>query len=331
MIAQSYAAARWLAADPVAKIGIGRTPHAVVARNQKASLRYFAPEAVKHRPVFVSMPLINTWTIFDLLPGKSVVEALTAAGIPVYVLDWGRPGPEDADVPLARYVDGTLAYMLDRARRHAGVEALDAVGYCVGGTFLTVHLARHPDAPVRRLLLLNTPIDFHRSGRLAAWARPETFPLDSIVDHLGNFPANLMRDSFRWLKPQGQVAKYWGLVERFEQPGFPETWAALEQWNEDNVDFPGEAYREYVRQCYFENALVRGGWKLAGRPVDLGAGRLPVRVFASSDDHIVPPESAFALQQVWGGPVETATLRGGHVGVCIGRALPQALIEWVRS
>lgn len=330
MIAQSLAAARWLAADPVARVRTGRSPHAVLHRNGKAALRYFAPAEARHRPVFVSMPLINTWTIFDLLPGKSVVGHLVGEGVPVYLLDWGRPGPEDADVPLDRYVDGTLGYMLDRARRHAG-GPLDAIGYCVGGTFLAVHLARHPQAPVERLALLNAPIDFHRSGRLATWARPETFPLDSIVDNLGNFPADLMRDSFRWLKPQGQVGKWWGLVERFDQPGFPEVWAALEQWNEDNVDFPGEAYREYVRACYFDNALVRGGWMLGGRPVDLSRGRQPALVLASSEDHIVPPAAAFALDGSWGGPVHQRTLRGGHVGVCIGKALPHALLEWIRG
>lgn len=328
MIAQSLAAARWLATDPVAKARVGRSPHVVLHRNGKACLRHFAPAEARHRPVFVVMPLINTWTIFDLLPGKSVVEHLVDAGVPVYLLDWGRPGPEDADVPLARYVDGTLGHLLDRARRHAG-GSLDAVGYCVGGTFLAVHLARHPQAPVERLALVNTPIDFHRSGRLAVWARPETFPLDDIVDHLGNFPAALMRDSFRWLKPQSQSGKWWGLVERFDQPGFPEVWAALERWNEDNVDFPGEAYREYVRGCYFNNALVRGGWRLGGRPVDLARGRQPALVLASSEDHIVPPPAACALDGLWGGPVRSRTLRGGHVGVCIGKALPNALLEWI--
>jgi polyhydroxyalkanoate synthase len=322
--------ARFLATDPVARARSGATPHAVIHRDNKARLRFFAPAEARHAPLFVSMPLINTWTVFDLVPGRSVIAALVGAGVPVYLLDWGTPGPEDAARPLADYVDTLIGRALDRARRHAAVQQMDVLGYCVGGTFLAVHLARHPGV-ARRAAFLATPIDFHASGRLARWADPATFPLDAVIDGFGNFPSALMRTSFRWLRPAGQSAKWVGLWERIEDPGFRELWAAMEKWNEDAVDFPGEAYREYVRRCYFDNALVRGGWSLAGRPVDLAEAGIPALSIAASEDHIVPPPAAHALASVWGGPVETKTVRGGHVGVCIGRALPDTLLDWVRG
>lgn len=320
MLARTLEVTKFLARDPAASARIGVTPHHVVLRCNKAALRYFP--ASGGTPVFVSMPLINTWPIFDLLPGRSVIERLQAAGHPVYVLDWGRPGPEDADRPLSSYIDDLLGRMLDRACRHAGVEAIETIGYCVGGTFLAVHLARHPGR-AKRVVLLATPIDFHKAGRLSTWSRPECFPLDAVVDGLGNFPAGLMRTSFAWLKPQAKSAGWVALRERFDTPGFPELWAALERWNADAVDFPGEAYREYVRRCYFENALVTGGW------ADLRAATIPALVLAASDDHIVPAASAFALADGWGGPVTTETVRGGHVGVCVGSALPTRLVEWL--
>lgn len=327
MLERSMATARFLASDPVASVRTGRTPHAIIHRDGPAAVRYF-PSAGGGAPVFVSMPLINTWSIFDLLPGRSVVQALTEGGHPVYVLDWGRPGPEDRDRPLSHYVDTRLGRAVARACRHAGVERMDMIGYCVGGTFLAVHLARHPER-VRRLCLLATPIDFHASGRLSCWAQPDTFPLDALVDGLGNFPRELMRQSFAWLKPQGQSGKWVGLWERIDQEGFPELWAALEQWNADGVDFPGAAYREYVRRCYFDNALITGGWSLDGTPVDLSRGTAPALVLACSDDHIVPAPAAHALRGVWGGPVTTEVVKGGHVGVCIGGALPRRLQAWL--
>jgi polyhydroxyalkanoate synthase len=209
-------------------------------------------------------------------------------------------------------------------------ESMAAIGYCVGGTFLAAHLALRPER-VSRVCFLATPIDFHASGRLATWATPATFPLDAIVDGLGNFPKELMRTSFQWLKPQGMTSKWASLWERIDQDGFPELWAALEKWNEDGVDFPGEAYREYVGRCYFDNALVKGGWTLAGTPVDLHRATMPALVLACSDDHIVPPPAAHALRDVWGGPVETETIKGGHVGVCVGGALPKRLIRWLEG
>lgn len=327
-----------------------RTPHAVVHRQGKASLRYFpafsgAPPGDREvgAPLFVAMPLINTWVVFDLLPGRSVVGALVEAGTPVYLLDWGEPAAEDAHLSLSDVIDDTLPRALDRARRHARLAGLppaagsggemDVLGYCVGGTFLAISVAREMARgrlPARRMALLAAPIDFHACGRLSAWARPETFPLDDLVDGFGNFPKDLMRSSFAWLKPAAQWAKWRALVERSHDPAFTETWRAIEAWNADGTDFPGEAYREYVRRCYFENALVGPSrWFLAGEPVDLATGTIPALVLACDRDHICPPAAAEALARAWGGAVETRMLSGGHVGVCLGSDLPRAIREWM--
>lgn len=324
----------FLAGDPVRTARTGTTPHDVVFRQGKIALRHFpaAPGLPRQRAVLISMPLINTWSVWDLLPDKSVVATLAAAGIPVYVVDWGRPGDEDATRPLAWYVDEVLTRLFDRARRHdratGGEGELDAVGYCVGGTFLATHLSLHPEH-ARRVAFVATPIDFHASGRLVAWANPEDFPLDTLISSVGNYPADLMRTSFSWLKPQGQTGKWVGLWERVEDPEFRALWAALEQWNGDNVDFPGEAYREYVRRCYFENALMRGGWTLGSQVVDLRAAKHEALVIAASSDHIAPRAACYGLATTWGGPVTLETLKGGHVGISVSSRLPARLIAWL--
>lgn len=328
-LSRAWDVAKFLASDPAAHTKIGVTPHSVIHRDGKASVRYFAPANATKDPVFISMPLINTWTIFDLLPGKSVVERTVAAGIPVYLMDWGRPGPEDANVTVADLVQKTLHRSIDRARRHAG-RPLQAIGYCVGGTFLAAYIGLHPTA-FTKVAFVATPIDFHKSGRLSTWANPETFPVDAIIDNLGNFPSHLMKTSFAWLRPTNTVTKYKTLMDRIDKPGFTEVYSAMEKWNEDSIDFPGEAYREYVRRCYFDNALMTGGWSLDGQPVDLANCKVPVHTIAASADHIVPPEAAHNLSKVWGGPATSQTIKGGHVAICIGTALPDALVAWVTA
>lgn len=329
-IHRSVKVGRFLASDPVRTARLGQSPHSVIARAHRTAVRYFPAPEPRHRPVFACMPLINTWSIWDLIPERSVVARLTEAGVPVYLLDWGTPGPEDAEVPLSTYVDDLLGRALRASARHCGSE-LDAVGYCVGGTFLAMHLARHTDAAVRRMALVASPIDFHRSGRLSTWARPEHFPVDAIVAGPRNFDAWRMKGSFAWLQPSGRAKSVRALHERIDTDGFPELWAALERWSADAVDFPGTAYREYVRRCYFDNALIGGGWTLGTEPVDLSRGTLPALALAASTDHIAEPPSCLALADAWGGPVETRVLKGGHVGISVGRALPEALLAWVRS
>lgn len=315
MIQRTVRTLEFLATDPVGAARSGRTPHRVIHRQGSAQLRFFEPSQTTGRPVFVSMPLINNWTIWDLLPDRSVVARLVEGGHPVYLLDWGKPGPELADRALSWFVDEVLGRAIRRASRHAA-QPLAAAGYCVGGTFLASHLARNRPAEVQRVALVATPIDFHLSGRLARWADPEVFPLQALD---GNFPGERMRNSFALLKPTGQTRKWMGLARRIDDAGFRELWAHLEAWSGDEVDFPGEAYRGYIQSCYFDNALK----------TSLKSGTIPAVSIAASTDHIVPPAAAHALSEHWGGPVETTTLRGGHVGICVGQALPSALLEFL--
>ena len=166
MLQRTISTLEYLATDPVGGAKVGSTPHSIIHREGKAAVRYFAPEPTDQprRPLFISMPLINRWYIWDLRPEVSLVGKLIRAGHPVYLLDWGVPGDEDADRPLSYYVDTVLGRAIARSRRHAAAqhktEDLAAIGYCVGGTFLAMHLARFPDA-VSRVAFVCTPIDFH--------------------------------------------------------------------------------------------------------------------------------------------------------------------------
>ncbi|MCP4805824.1 MAG: hypothetical protein GY913_03280 [Proteobacteria bacterium] len=315
MIQRAIDTVTFLAGDPIGKARSGETPHTVIHRQGPASLRYFAPDVATGTPLFVSMPLINTWTIWDLLPQRSIVRRLVDAGHPVYLLDWGKPGPEHADRPLTYYVDDLLGRAIARAHRHAGQD-LAAAGYCVGGTFLASHLARNTPPAITRVAFVATPVDFHQSGRLARWADPAAFPLEALQ---GNFPGSRMRSSFALLKPTGQTRKWFSLSQRIEDAGFRELWAHLEAWSGDEVDFPGEAYRGYIQSCYFDNALKE----------TLGSATVPATSIAAATDHIVPPPAAHALADHWGGPVTTTTIKGGHVGICVGKALPAALLEFL--
>lgn len=309
---------------------IGATQHSVLFRQNKSCVRCFEPSERRGAPLFISMPLINSWAVFDLLPHRSVVAGLVEQGIPVYLLDWGAPGPEDAEVDVEDLL-ALLHRAVDRSRRHArerwDVDVLDGLGYCVGGTFLAAYCALEPDT-FQKVALLASPIDFAHAGRLSRWADPETFPVDALVDNYGNFPAELMATSFAWLAPMGQARKWKALWERFEESSFKEVWAALETWNGEHVDFWGEAYRSYIRSCYFDNALMREGWSIGGRVADLRNATAPLQVFAASHDHICPTDAAFAVEDVWGGTVQCTELEGGHVGICLSTRLVDALATW---
>ena len=100
---------------------IGATPKEVVWQRDKAELWHYRNGPVRYGPpVLIVHSLVSRSYILDLRPGNSLIEYLTAAGLDVFLLDWGVPDELDADNDLERYVD----FYLPRARR--GRAARDA-------------------------------------------------------------------------------------------------------------------------------------------------------------------------------------------------------------
>ena len=92
---------------------IGATPRDLVWTHRKTSLyRYRSGQRRHPVPVLLVFALINRPDIFDLRPGHSFVEHLLADGFDVYLLDWGVPGPEDADTGLDHCVCDALPWAM---------------------------------------------------------------------------------------------------------------------------------------------------------------------------------------------------------------------------
>ncbi|MFN7144189.1 MAG: hypothetical protein ACK4YP_10455, partial [Myxococcota bacterium] len=99
---------------------VGRTPHAVIHAQDKLVVRYYAPKGeARATPVVFVPSLINRAWILDLEPGRSLVEALSGMGHPTYLVDWGEPGPEDAEEDVGYVLLELLHRSMDRVCRHA--------------------------------------------------------------------------------------------------------------------------------------------------------------------------------------------------------------------
>ena len=60
-------------------------------------------------------------------------------------------------------------------------------------------------------------------------------------------------------------------------------------WNSDSTNLPGPMFCWYLRNTYLENKLVQpGALTVCGEKVDLGKIDIPVYLYASREDHIVP-------------------------------------------
>jgi polyhydroxyalkanoate synthase len=308
---------------------VGSTPADVVhSENKWRLLRYRSDRAAGaprfETPVLLVPSLINRHYVLDLLPGKSFAEFMVAQGHDVYIIDWGHPGPEDRYLTFDDVTDVYLGRAIRKAAHAAGTK-VHVFGYCLGGTLAAIHTAVRPEH-VASLVQIAAPVTFADDGQLAAWTRSPTFDISSVLSAFGNVPSWLMQASFQMLRPTMNLSKLVYLVEKAGDDDFLEGFRALETWANDNVDFPGEVYRRYIEELYREDRLVKGTFRLSGKPARLEAITCPVMCITFEHDNIVPWQSAAAmLDHVSSKDKEHLHLPGGHVGSVVSRAAKKHL------
>jgi polyhydroxyalkanoate synthase len=310
---------------------LAQTPRDELRLDGGAVLYHFRSAARRGTPLLLVPSLINRWYVLDLRPGASLVEALVGAGFDLWLLDWGVPEAED------RYLDwdsvlARLARAVRRVRRETAAARIGLLGYCMGGTLTAIHAALHPD-DVAALVTLAAPIDFAHGGMLRRMVDPAWFDADAIAD-AGNVAPAQMQAGFSALRPTLELAKWMSMPELAVDPVGRAAFLALEAWASDNVAFPGEAYRRYIRELYQGNALVAGTHHVAGRAVALAAIICPTLVITASRDTICPPAAATALlDHVASTDTDVLSVPGGHVGAVVGsraaRDMYPALARWL--
>ncbi len=300
---------------------IGATPKDVVWTHRKTTLyRYRSSQRRHPLPVLLVFALINRPDIFDLRPGHSFVEFLLDEGFDVFLVDWGVPGDEDADMGLDSFVCDELAWGIRETLRASEQEELSLLGWCIGGTLVAMHAAIEARSPARNLVLLTTPVD--TTGTLYAnWVARDSFDADLVAQVLPAIPGAAIDWANKLMKP---VTNWWTTYRQLWQrvlagDGRREAYQAMASWVADNPPFPGRAFREWIIWMYKENRLVRGTLRLRGHRVDLRRIDQNLLVVTAGADHIAPRPGTLPLLDLVGSEDVTHLDRpGGHIGLMAG-------------
>jgi len=301
------------------RVQVGTAPHAVVLSEGTHRLLHYRREtpAVHAEPVLLCYALINRPYILDLQPDKSVVVQYLRRGFDVYMIDWGVPTDADRTLGVDHYVSGFLARAIDLIRaRHAGAK-VHLTGYCMGGTLAALRTAIDPE-PIRTLTLLAAPIDFGAGGALLGlWTDPKVFDVDALLAGYGNCPAWFLQWCFLLMNPiRNFVDKAIALYEQMDDPRSVTSHFALERWINDNIPVAGEAFRQFVKQLYQRNQLVRGEFQVGGQRIDLGRITCPLLLLTARNDHLVPPAATDGIRpHVGSRDVKQMAIGAGHVGL----------------
>lgn len=315
---------------------VGATPRDEVWTHRKTTLwRYRSTKRRHPVPVLLVFALINRPDIFDLRPGHSFVEYLLEQGFDVFLLDWGVPDDEDADLGLEYYVCDELASGVRETLLECGAEELTLLGWCIGGTLCTMYCALEPNGPVRNLVLLTTPIDTTGS-RYSSWIARDSFDADLVAESYGAIPGNLVDWANKMLKPVTNFyttyRQLWDSV--LEGNAKRDAYQSMARWVADNPPFPGAAYREWITWMYKENRLVRTRLRLRDRLVDLRNIQQNLLVITAGADHIAPRENSVpVLNAVSSEDVTHFDRPGGHIGLMAGSKARNGIwpdiVEWL--
>jgi poly[(R)-3-hydroxyalkanoate] polymerase subunit PhaC len=300
---------------------VGATPKDVIWTHRKTTLYRYRSERRRHPiPVLLVFALINRPDIFDLRHGNSFVEFLLEEGYDVFLLDWGYPDEEDADMGLEKYVCDELHWATRETLRASGQRELSLLGWCIGGTLCLLYGGFYPDNPVRNMALLTTPVDT-RGSLYANWVARDSFDVDYVAEAYQAIPGPAIDWANKLMKP---VTNYWTTYRRLWEgvrtgQTRRDAYQPMARWVADNPPFPAAAYRDWITWMYKENRLVQNRLWLRGRRVDLGQIRQSLLVVTAGADHIAPPEGTHPLLGLVGSEDVTSLDRpGGHIGLMAG-------------
>ena len=92
-------------------------------------------------PLLIVPPWINKFYILDLTPEKSFIKWCVDQGITVFVVSWVNPDASLAAKTFEQYMREGVIAALDAVETVTGERRVNAIGYCVGGTLLSMTLA----------------------------------------------------------------------------------------------------------------------------------------------------------------------------------------------
>ena len=296
---------------------VATTEGAVVFENELFQLIEYKPLTAKvhERPFLLIPPCINKFYILDLQPENSLVRYLVEQGHRTFLVSWRNPDASMAGMTWDDYIGDGALKAIEVVREVAAVPQINALGFCVGGTILGTALAvlaARGERPVASATLLTAFLDFSDTGVLDVFIDEAAVKFRELqLGQGGILKGQELASTFSFLRPNDLVWNY--VVGNYLKGETPPPFDLL-YWNSDSTNLPGPMYAWYLRNTYFENNLVKPGkCVVCGEKVDLGKVDLPVYIYGSREDHIVPIGGAYASTQYLPGKKRFVMGASGHI------------------
>jgi polyhydroxyalkanoate synthase len=312
---------------------VATTEGAVVFENEFFQLIEYKPLTAKvyEKPFLLVPPCINKFYILDLQPENSLIRYAVSQGHRTFVVSWRNPDESMAQKTWDDYIEHAAIQAIHTVQAITGAPKINALGFCVGGTILSTALAvlaARGDKPVASATFLTTLINFTDTGILDVFIDENFVKFrEQQMGQGGLLKGQDLASTFSFLRPNDLVWNY--VVGNYLKGETPPPFDLL-YWNSDSTNLPGPFYAWYLRNTYLENNLVKPGKvTVCGESIDLRKVDMPVYIYGSREDHIVPIGGAYASTQVLPGKKRFVMGASGHIAGVINPPAAKKRSHWL--
>ncbi len=312
------------------KVGeqVAVSPGKVVFRNSLIELIQYSPTTpdVHAEPILIVPAWIMKFYILDLSPANSLVRYLVEKGHTVFMISWKNPDAADRELAMDAYVKLGVQDALDVVSAVCPARKVHTVGYCIGGTLLSItaaRLARQGDDRIGSMTLLAAQTDFSEPGELSLFINPDQLAmLEAKMAKSGTLDSRSMSGAFALLRSRDLI---WNPVISNYLQGQRAKSNDLMSWNADGTRMAHRMHTDYLYQLYLNNDLASGRYSSGGEIVDLGAIQTPMFVVGTETDHVAPWKSVYKVRSLTNSTDYSFLLTsGGHnAGIISGPVHPK--------
>ncbi len=193
---------------------------------------------------------------------------LVEQGHSVFIVSWLNPGAGDRNLGMDDYLKAGVMAAMDAVTSIVPEQKIQALGYCLGGTLLSISaafMARTGDTRLISVGLLAAEVDFTESGDLSLLIdESQLHMLGDLMADKGCPDVAQMVGAFTLMNSRDLL---WSRIVSAYLMGRSPPASDLAAWNAGATRMSYRQQSEYLYGLYRDNDLAQGRYKVNGKPV----------------------------------------------------------------